>query len=93
MKEGTRLGIGLANQKEEKLPVDEADENKFWTLGLLGKNSAKSLLNVVYFYNRKLFGLCASEHRNLSLENLKLVITIFVLRRTCLRHFTGFCWI
>lgn len=63
MKEGTRLGIGLANQKEEKLPVDEADENKFWTLGLLGKNSAKSLLNVVYFYNGKLFGLCASEHR------------------------------
>ena len=40
MKEGTRLGIGLANKKEEKLPLDEADENKFWTLGLLGKNSA-----------------------------------------------------
>ena len=72
MKEGTRLGVGLANEKEEKLPVDEADENKFWTLGLLGKNSAKSLLNVVYFYNGKLFGLQASEHRNVSLENLEI---------------------
>ena len=71
MKEGTRLGIGLANEKEEKLPVDEADE-KFSTLGLLEKNSAKSLLNVVYFYNGKLFGLCASEHRNVSLENFEI---------------------
>ena len=53
MKEGTRLGIGLANEKEEKLPVDEADENKFWTLGLLGKNSAKSLLNVIYIFIRE----------------------------------------
>ena len=40
MKEGKRLGIGLANKEEEKLPVDEEDENIFWTLGLLGKNSA-----------------------------------------------------
>ena len=40
MKEDKRLGIGLANKKEEKLPVDEEDENIFWTLGLLGKNSA-----------------------------------------------------
>ena len=48
MKKGTRLEIGLANKREEKLPVDEEGENKFWTLGLLGKNSAKSLLNVIY---------------------------------------------
>ena len=53
MKEGSRLGIGLANKKEKKLPVDEADENKFWTLGLLGKNSAKSLLNVIYIFIRE----------------------------------------
>ena len=72
MKEGTRLGIGLANKKEEKLPVDEEDENKFWTLGLLGKNSAKSLLNVVYSYNGKLFGLRASKHRNVLFHMLVL---------------------
>ena len=65
MKEGTRLGIPLANKKEEKQPVNEEDENKFWTMGLLGKNSA----NVVYFYNGKLFGLRASEHRNICLNN------------------------
>ena len=59
MKEGTRFGIALANKKEEKQSVNEEDENKFWTMGLLGNNSAKSLLNVVYFYNGKLFGLRA----------------------------------
>ena len=56
---------GCRNERaQEKLPVDKEDENKFRILGLLGKNSAKSLLNVVYFYNGKLFGLRASEHRN-----------------------------
>lgn len=29
MKEGTRLGIGLANKKEQKLPVDEEGEIHF----------------------------------------------------------------
>ena len=72
MKEGTRLGIALANKKEEKQPVNEEDEKKFWTMGLLGKNSAKSLLNVVYFYNGKLFGLRASEHRNICLNNFEI---------------------
>lgn len=72
MKEGTRLGIALANKKEEKQPVNEEDEMKFWTMGLLGKNSAKSLLNVVYFYNGKLFGLRASEHRNICLNNFEI---------------------
>ena len=52
--------------------MDEEHENKFWTLGLLGRSSAKSLLNVVYHYNRKLFGLCASKHRNISLENFEI---------------------
>ena len=72
MKEGTRLGIGLANKKEEKQPVNEEDEKKFWTMGLLGKNSAKSLLNLVYFYNGKLFGLRAGEHSNICLINCEI---------------------
>ena len=72
MKEGTRLGIGLANKEEEKQPMNEDDEKKFWAMELLGKNSAKSLLNVVYFYNGKLFGLRASEHRNICLNNFEI---------------------
>ena len=72
MKDGTRLEIGLVNKKEEKQPVNEEDEKTFWTMWLLGKNSAKSLLNVVYFYNGKLFGLRASEHRNICLNNFEI---------------------
>ena len=49
MKEGTRLGIALANKKEEKQPVNEEDEMKFWTMGLLGKNSAKSFVKCCIF--------------------------------------------
>ena len=75
MKEGTRLGIGLANKKKEKQPVNEENEKKFWTMGLLGKNSAKSLLNVVYFYYGKLFGLSTNGHRIFAEIILKLEIT------------------
>ena len=71
MKEGTRSGIGLADKKEEKQHVSEEDEKKFWTMGLLGKSSTNSLLNVVYFYNGKLFGLLDSEHRNICLNNFE----------------------
>ena len=39
---------------------------------VLGKNSAR--LNVVYFYNGKLFGLRASEHRNICLNNFEMAI-------------------
>jgi len=67
--------------------VNEGGENKFWTLGFLGKNSAKSLLNVVYFYNGKLFGLRASEHRNISLENFEIGDIDIVIA-----NFTGVCW-
>ena len=52
--------------------MNEEDENKCWTLGLAGKNSATPLLNAVYFYNGKLFGLHASEQRNICLNNFEI---------------------
>ena len=93
IKEGTRLGIGLANKKEEKLSVNQEDENKFWTMELLGKNSAKSLLNVVYFYNGKIFGLRASEHRNTSLENIEIGDNYIRFKENVSKTFHGVCWI
>ena len=93
MKEGTRLGIGLANKKEEKLPMDEEDESKFWTLGLLGRSSAKPLLNVLYFSAESYLAYVLVSTGRSPWKILKLAITIFVLRTTCLRRFTGVCWI
>ena len=75
MKDATRAGVALQNKKAEKLPVtqeEEQEENKFWEMGLLGCQSAKSLLNTVYFYNGKLFGLRGGEHRNITVANFEL---------------------
>ena len=44
----------------------------FWSKGLLGCGTAKSLLNTVYYYSGKMFGLRRSEHRTLSLKNIEL---------------------
>lgn len=43
-----------------------------WEQGLLGTKSAKTLMHTLYFYNGKLFGLRASEHRLLRLNNFEL---------------------
>ena len=66
MKDATRPGVALQHKKAEKLPVTEEEESKFWEMGLLGCQSAKSLLNTVYFYNGKLFGDRGGEHRNIT---------------------------
>ena len=49
MKDTMRAGVALQNKKAEKLPVTQDEENKFCEMGLLGCQSAKSLLNTVYF--------------------------------------------
>lgn len=69
MKDATRAGVTLKNKKEEKMPVTENEDQKFWKLGLLGCKSAKSLLHTVYYYNGKLFELCGGEHRNITVAN------------------------
>ena len=50
MKDATRAGVALQNKKAEKLRVIQEEENKLWEMGLLGCQSAKALLNRVYFY-------------------------------------------
>ena len=90
MKEGTKSGIGLADKREEKQRVSEKDEKKFWTTGLLGKSSTKSLLNVVYFYNGKLFGILDSEHRNICLNNFEIGDNYIRFEKNVSK---GICWI
>ena len=48
----------------------EREETILWDMALLGANTAESLLNTVYFYNGKLFGLRAGEHRLFRLSNI-----------------------
>ena len=37
--------------------ISEVQEKILWEKGLIGYNSAESLLNGVFFYNCKLFGI------------------------------------
>ena len=71
------------------MPVKEEDEKKFWDLGILGKDTAKSLLNVVSFYNGKLFGLRAGEHRNLSLNNFEIADNFIRFEENVSKTFHG----
>jgi len=55
---------------KEKPLYTEEEETMFWTKGLLGTNSAESLVNTVYFYCGKLFGLRANEQRLIRISNI-----------------------
>ena len=64
MKQLTKEGVGV--QKKQAQYLTQEHENELWIKGEFGNSSAQSLLNTVYFYNCKIFGLRgADEHRHL----------------------------
>ena len=72
MKDGTRAGIDLKAKQKEQKPVTDEEESQLWQSGVFGMKMAKSLLNVVYYYNGKLFGLRGGEHRQICLNNFEI---------------------
>ena len=72
MKDSTRQGVSLQTKKEEKEAVTDEDEEKFWSAGLFGSGTAKLLLDTIYFYNGKMFGLRGGEHRKICVNNFSL---------------------
>ena len=72
MKNGVREGLHIKCKKEEKEFVSEQEEAVFWQKKLLGTTSAKSLLNTIYFYNGKVFGLREGDHRNIVVNNFEI---------------------
>lgn len=70
MKELTADGYGIGKKCAE--PITRDMERVLWEKGVFCRNSAVGLLNVVYFYNCKLFGLRAGdEHRGLNVEQFR----------------------
>ena len=64
---------GKEAQKRQAEAITPKMEDMLWSLGQLGTKSSQSLLNTVYYYNSKLFGLRATnEHRVLECEQFKL---------------------
>jgi hypothetical protein len=82
---------GLTNQKDEKEPVTEKEEQQMWELQFLGDQTAKALLNTIYFYNGKLFGIRAQEQRKLRLNDIEIVDenTTIVYREKSSKTFHG----
>ena len=70
MKDATKCGVAQASKMSEKEEITEREETILWGMALLGANTTESLLNTVYFYNGKLFGLQAGEHRLIRLSNI-----------------------
>ena len=57
-------GLGSKRKQAESITADE--EAMLWSVGQLGRGSAHALLNTVYFYNCKVFGLRSyDEHHSL----------------------------
>ena len=58
------LGLGTVTKRAEPISPDE--ECLLWSSGQFGCHDGKALLNTVYYYNCKIFGLRSyDEHRNL----------------------------
>ena len=63
MKDLTSLGYGM--QRKQAQPITREMESMFWDKGIFSWESAAGLLNIVYFYNCKLFGLRAGDKHHL----------------------------
>ena len=81
MKDGVREGLHIKCKKEEKEFVSEQEEATFWEKKLLGTTSAKSLLNTIYFYNGKVFGLRDGDHRNIVVNNFEIGSNLLNLKK------------
>ena len=67
------MGVTLKTKGDKKEAVNNKEGELFWSKGLAGQLSARSLLNTVYIYNGKLFGLRASKHRSFTLTNIRVL--------------------
>ena len=64
---------GIGTVKKVAQPITPSKEEILWQSGLLGCHSIESMMNTIFYYNCKLFGLRGEdEHRNLSPAQFKL---------------------
>lgn len=89
MKDGTRKGLAVKFKKAERQEVTAEEEELFWSKGLLGNETATSLLNTIYYYNGKLFGLRAREHRELRYINIRVENNFIVFDESVSKTFHG----
>lgn len=89
MKNATFQGIGKDSKRTDREGITLQDEKLMWEKGLLGYFTAKSLLDTIYFYNGKLFGLRSKEHRNLRICNFCIDSVSVTYDETVSKNFHG----
>lgn len=89
MRDGTKHGIDLATKKEERTEITVEEEDILWKKELLGAQTAECLLNTIYFYNGKLFGLRSNEHRLLRVSNIILKDNFIIFDESVSKTFHG----
>ncbi|XP_061187163.1 uncharacterized protein LOC133195333 [Saccostrea echinata] len=71
MSELTVSGVGTRPKQAE--PISTETETELWEKRLLGDVTGKALLNTMFFYNCKLFGLRGvDEHRGMEIDLIEL---------------------
>ena len=65
-------GVANKSKKAEREGITEEEEKILWYESLLRCHNAKALLHTIYFYNEKLFGIRAKEHRDLRCNNFRV---------------------
>ena len=71
MKDLTRRGIGL--HKKQAQPITQEMEATLWEKEIFSRNTGRGLLNIVFWYSSKMFGLrAADEHRWLEVEQFTI---------------------
>ena len=69
-------------QMDSREEITEDEEGILWEKGLLGGHSAESLMYTMYFYNGKLFGLRACEHKKKNKNKNLNVAYYYLLHKT-----------
>ena len=89
MKDATRQGLEVKNKKPEREQITDAEEEVLWEKGLLGSSTSEVILNTVYYYNGKLFGIRAKEHRDLRFQNIRVDNNYIIYDETVSKTYHG----
>lgn len=89
MRQAIQDGVCDEAKWKDREEITEEDEKTMWMKGLLGCSTSKSLMRTIYFYNGKLFGLRAKEHRNLKYSNFRIESDSVVYDESVSKTFHG----
>ena len=89
MKDATKCGVAQKCQRDLREEITEDEEGILWEKGLFGGHSAESLMYTIYFFNGKLFGLRACEHRLLRFCNICVKESLIIFYESLSKTFHG----